>query len=243
MLSGFITALRLLSILPVPAKESRNFCDGLPWYPVAGFILGAIVACVSGAVSHLTPNWPELAALCAVICSIALTRGLHLDGVADCADGFWGGHTPARRLEIMKDSRIGAFGVIALVILLLIKFTIYTRIFATGTEWLIPAAFGASRYILTLLAFFFRYPRKSGTAAAIVQGALPRHLVLATLFTLALSFYAPIPGVATTLVAVWIAVSIGFFARSRIGGVTGDVLGAACEISELGALLLLSLLS
>ncbi|MBC2602884.1 adenosylcobinamide-GDP ribazoletransferase [Puniceicoccus vermicola] len=242
MLSGLVTALRLLSILPIPGREARNFCDGLYWYPLAGFILGALVTGVSWSILLVVPQWPELSAFVALACTVIVTRGLHLDGVADCADGFWGEHTPERRLEIMKDSRTGAFGVIALILILLAKSVFYTRIFTEENYWLIPLAFAVSRFTLTVLALCFRYPRKVGTAATIVQGAHLRHLLGATALTLLLGIYAPLAVLPIFFVGLLIAVSLGFLARSRIQGVTGDVFGAACELSELGGLLVIALL-
>jgi len=241
MFSGLISALRLLSAIPVPGRESDDFTDGLPWYPVAGAILGWLVCGLSLLVLSLVPDWSELVALAAVVASVLVTRGFHLDGVADCADGFWGGHSRERRLEIMKDSSTGAFGVIALVVVLSPKWVAYSRIVKMDTLILVPLAFAISRFMIVLLARSFSYPRERGTGAAIVRGAKAKHLLYAAVSAGLMCLYAPLSAVPAFLVGAGIAVGVGLYSRSKIGGVSGDVLGAACELTEVGVLIAIAL--
>ncbi|WP_162028030.1 MULTISPECIES: adenosylcobinamide-GDP ribazoletransferase [unclassified Lentimonas] len=240
MLPALTTALRLLSVLPIPGREAKRFSDGITWFPLVGGILGWLVVGIACLLQLLAPDWPALPALGALIAGVALTRGFHLDGVADCADGFWGGFTAERRLEIMKDSHIGAFGVLALVLLLIGKFAAYQEIMANQNVLLIPLAFSASRMSIVLLAYRFQYPRQTGTAAAIVNEAKPAHFIGALILSLLLIIYSPVTGLIILATAALVALGIGYFSRNRIGGVTGDVLGASCELTELIALLIIA---
>jgi adenosylcobinamide-GDP ribazoletransferase len=243
MLRGLTTALRLLSILPIPGRESRHFIDGLPWYPVAGAVLGVLV-CAACLLAHVVaPDWGGLLAVVGLLASVCLTRGLHLDGVADCADGFWGGHERTRRLEIMKDSRIGAFGVIALVFVLLGQWTAYARMLNVDTILLIPIAFIVSRFGIVLLAHCFEYPRAKGTGADVVNGATPRHLLLALVLGAVLSLPAGLVALPLWGIGIAITLAVGFLGKWKIGGVTGDVLGAGCVLSEMGVLIAIVLVA
>ena len=115
-MKGLVTAIRTLTVLPVPGKDSDDFSAALPWFPVVGIILGAILYTISLLWSLLP--FEQWSWGCAVILSallVWLTRGLHMDGLADWADSL-GGFDRERRLAIMKDSSLGAFGVMAIVL-------------------------------------------------------------------------------------------------------------------------------
>ncbi len=243
MLPGLTTALRLLSILPIPGRESRHFIDGLPWYPVAGAVLGYLV-CAACLLAHaVAPEWGGLLGVVGLLASVCLTRGLHLDGVADCADGFWGGHDRQRRLEIMKDSRIGAFGVVALVLVLLAEWTAFERMQTVDTILLIPVAFIVSRFGLVLLAYFFNYPREKGTGADVVNGATIQHLLVALAFGVVCSLPAGLNALPIWAIGIGMTLAVGFLGNLKIGGVSGDVLGAGCVLSETGMLIAIVLWS
>lgn len=125
--------MRTLTVLPVPGRDAEKLCDALPWFPVAGFLLGALLYTAGrGALALMPSFWPQAAGLLVVAGSAWLTRGLHLDGLADCADGFGGAHDKTKILAIMKDPRVGAFGVVALVIALLGQWVCVTRLAEAG---------------------------------------------------------------------------------------------------------------
>ena len=119
MLSGLVTALRTLTVIPVPGKECDSFSHSLFWFPVVGLLLGLMVASI-GFFSSLT-GWNELSAALVLLGGIVLSRGMHADGLADLADGFWGGRTREAILRIMKDPNVGSFGAIALSAMMLLK--------------------------------------------------------------------------------------------------------------------------
>src|SRR5512145_1363019 len=123
MLHGLVTALRTLTILPVPGSDASDMSRALPWFPLVGCLLGFLLWGLAWGFGFMAVFWPGGTALVVVAASAILTRGLHLDGLADWADGFGGGRDKERTLAIMKDSHVGAFGVIALIIVLIARWT------------------------------------------------------------------------------------------------------------------------
>jgi adenosylcobinamide-GDP ribazoletransferase len=163
-----------------------------------------------------------------------LTRGLHLDGLADLLDGLGGGQTPERRLAIMKDSAIGAFGVIGLVVLLVLKVACLASLFANGEEtffFVLFAAPVAARWAMATLACGVQYPRASGTGHAFVGKVGLGELALGGLFMAPLC-WGGVTGVVVITASLLPALWLRFKATKALGGVTGDVLGAACELGE-----------
>jgi adenosylcobinamide-GDP ribazoletransferase len=177
-----------------------------------------------------------------VIASVILTRGLHLDGLADWADGFWGGRDREKVLAIMKDPHKGSFGVIALVCILLAKWVCLVRILSAGCEQWIVAALVISRAMQALLASTQPYARSGdGTAAAFVREARMVYGLVAVALGMAVLFgwFRLWPGSSThwlwmPAVAIgWLVTrAFGMWCRLRIGGVTGDVIGACSELVE-----------
>ncbi len=235
MLRGLVTAFRTLTVLPVPGRDAERFSDALYWFPLVGLVLGLLEVALATPV--IGGRWPELAALLVVAGGVVLTRGLHADGLADLADGFFGGRDPQSRLRIMKDSCVGSFGVLALVLLLLCKWVAALRLLHSGAVGQIVAGVVLSRMAQVLLAASMPYARpEGGTADSFVSGAGRLHLGLslvtaATILVVLLRF--DVPGIAALMAAALVsAVLMGLLAARRIGGVTGDVLGAASEVTE-----------
>jgi adenosylcobinamide-GDP ribazoletransferase len=241
MLRGLVTALRTLSILPVPGKGAEEMAASLPWFAVAGCILGLILYGIALLVDLATAGaWPEGTAAAVLIGGAALTRGLHLDGLADCADGFYGSRERERTLAIMKDPHVGTFGVVALVAVLLVRWVALARLAAAGLVFWIVGAYIVSRVAMVGLAVWLPYARpEGGTGAAFVGNARPAHGFWALACGAALLIGGFGAAGAAALVAGWaIARAIGLYSRWRIGGVTGDVLGACSEIVETAVLVL-----
>lgn len=244
MINGFVTAMRTLSVLPVPGTDADNKASSLSWFPIVGGILGLIVYGISVLCGRISAApWPEGTAALLVLAGIVLTRGIHLDGLSDWADGFWGTPDRDRTLEIMKDSAVGAFGTLALIIVLLIKWVAISRLIACGGAVWIVAAYIISRTIQVDLAAAFSYARPSGgTAAGFVNGARFRHaatsFILAALLLAAI--YGPI-GIAMLVPAWLIGRALGMWSRKRLGGITGDILGATSELTETAVLFILAI--
>lgn len=234
---GLVSALRTLTAIPVPGRDAERMSSALPWFPVVGLLLGLAVC---GAI--MTPalatgrTWAEGSAVIGIVAGIFLTRGIHLDGLADWADGFWGSRDREKILTIMKDSRIGSFGAIALVCVVLAKWVALVRLISEGSfEWII-AAYVVSRTMPVVLLVAEPYARTGGgTAAPFSQGADQKHLAAAMFQTLiivpllcGMSWVWPV-----AILAVWAFTrAFGLWSRRRIGGITGDILGASSEIAE-----------
>ncbi len=237
MLLSARIAIAFLTILParLPAELP---VDGLRrsagFFPLAGWLIGGFLAGCAWLC-----NWaglpPLVSAVLLVTCGAWLTRGLHLDGLADLLDGLGGGQTPERRLAIMKDSATGAFGVIGLVLLLVLKVACLAALVANGGEPLffaLLAAPVAARWAMTTLACGVQYPRATGTGHAFVGKIGPKELALGGLLLTPLIWWYWSAGLiilgAALLPAVWLRGKV----TKALGGVTGDVLGASCELGE-----------
>ncbi len=236
MLSGLVTALRTLTVLPVPGRESDRFSNSLFWFPVVGLLLGLVEGAIGFCGFRL--GWNELAAALVLLGGIILSRGMHADGLADLADGFWGGKTREVALRIMKDSNVGSFGAIALSAMMLLKWVVLLKLVGFGAFELIAAGVLLARQVQVLLASSLPYARsEGGTAQAFVSGAGALHILVTSLLTLLFlvallhaDLYALVTVVAAALVG---ALLTGGLSWRKIGGVTGDVLGAGSEVTEL----------
>lgn len=233
-------ALRFLTRLPVPgpALEAGDLGRALAYFPVAGAVLGVLVASVAWlAAPHLAPG---VLAVLVVAALAAFTGGLHLDGLADVADGLGGGHGDrARTLAIMRDSRIGAFGGVALALVLLVKVAAVAELLGRGgAEWALFCAPTLARTAAVPLVVLFPYARPEGLGRAFHEGGGPRELAIAAALGLASVLAAGgvrviLPAAAGLAAAAFLALSI----RRRLGGLTGDVYGAAIEVAEAAFLL------
>ena len=230
---GFITALQTLTQMPIPCQGSDRMTDSLFWFPVVGALVGGGVTLIAWAVGGLG-CWPEGAGVLAVVISTWLTRGLHLDGLADAADGLYGGHTQERRLDIMKDPHVGAFGVMALVLALAAKIVALSRLSQLEAWSWIPLAFILSRLVQVMMAVVLPYARvEGGKAEAFVKAASVRHFAMAGVMALALSVtIAGWGAIAPFLLALLFGHGLAWQFKRTFGGVTGDLLGTASDLTE-----------
>ncbi len=173
-----------------------------------------------------------------------LTRALHLDGFMDCCDGLLGSFDRVRRLEIMRDPRVGAFAVVGVVSLLLVKVAALVSLPLSGRMWVVLVFPCPSRWAMLLAMEVFPYVRRQGLGTAFLQRAgrwqLACGLALALLATLAVA--GPF-GMALMAVASAVGWAIGAWACKLLGGVTGDVYGAVNEVTEASVLVLAVLLA
>jgi len=241
MLLAAKTAIAFLTILPVrlPAElPPDGFRRSAVFFPLAGWLIGGFLA--GGAWICVWAGLPPLvSAVLLVALGAWLTRGLHLDGLADLLDGLGGGQTPERRLAIMKDSAIGAFGVIGLVLLLVLKGACLAALVANGEEvfFALLAAPVASRWGMATLACGTHYPREIGTGHAFVGKVGLGELALGGFLLAPLIWWNWSAGLIILGAAMLPALWLRFKASRALGGVTGDVLGASCELGEVCGLL------
>jgi adenosylcobinamide-GDP ribazoletransferase len=234
MLSDIITAIRTLTILPVPGKDTNRKSNTLPWFPFVGCLLGIILFGLAKLFNAISGNWFEGTAVLIIAGSAFLTRGIHMDGLADFADGFGGGKNESHTLSIMKDSNVGAFGILAAILVLLFKYVSLLRILQMGNIHQILAIYIISRMMMVPIAVILPYARaKGGTANPFVNNANVYHLAGATFIGLILIFaFNGILGCILVIPGCIISLFLGIWFYRRLHGVTGDLFGACCEISE-----------
>jgi adenosylcobinamide-GDP ribazoletransferase len=231
-------AFGLLSRLPVPLNPdevSENAARATWAYPLVGATLG-LIAGIIGSVLHWFGAPAGIAAIAALGSLVILTGGMHEDGLADCADGFGGGLDKDRRLEIMKDSRIGAFGAIALILFILGRYTSLEALMDTHMIPALIAVGAASRLSMTLAMFAMPRARDKGLSVSV--GKPPEtSLIIAIVLTLLICFvFVGWSGIFVLVWALIAATIMGLIAMRCINGQTGDVLGAMQQWGELAAL-------
>ena len=234
-------ALAFLTILPVGYVESESPGRSFAFFPLIGLLIGFILA----SAAYALRLWlsAELAALGVVVLWVVLTGGLHLDGFADACDGLLATVEPVRRLEIMKDPRTGSWAVVGLILLLLSKWLTVRE--AAPVALILPPVIG--RWIMVLAAFGFPYARSEGLGAFFRRGLRRRQVVLATstvvILVIIWSLLFDWRELVSVVMALVLMIVIGRWASIRLGGgLTGDVYGALCELSEVIVLLLMSTL-
>jgi len=230
------TAIRFLTVLPLTwraADDAKNFSTSLTFFPLVGVLIGSIGYILATIVSIFLPI--SVVAV-SMVCFLAFISGcLHLDGLADSSDGLLSSRPREKALVIMKDSRTGAMGVVAVVFVLLGK---YAALSSMDTEMLPLTVFFMpliGRCAIVFVMAVQQYARKEGGLATLFYSGKSKKAAVVAMFCmlLALAFLAPN---ALVIVPVTIFFVIFLFVRlcnAKLGGATGDTLGATCEIAEL----------
>lgn len=234
----FLIALQFLTILPFDIKrkiEEEDFGRSLVYFPVVGLLLGlflAGVAFISGPISLLAKS------ILILMVWITITGGIHLDGYADTCDSFYGRRPKEEILKIMRDSRIGTMGATGIVMLVLFKFAMLSSI-ESGALWkilIMTAVF--ARWSQALACSTSKYARDEGKAGYFIKYAKTTDMFIGALFTLTINwFLMGIKGIilfALLLAAIFLFIQ---YVKRKIGGMTGDTIGATNEIAEAAALL------
>ncbi|MGD9947049.1 MAG: adenosylcobinamide-GDP ribazoletransferase [Desulfobulbus sp.] len=244
-MQSLILMIQFMTRYPVPMAvefTAQHFVRGMKWMPLVGLLAG-----LPGALTFvLADTWlnREIASLFSVIMLITVTGGLHLDGIADTADGLFSYRTQERMLEIMRDSTLGTNGVIALVLTVLLKFTLLAHIPGQGALFAVLVTPILGRTALTWHSASSNYAREvRGIGDYVNQMGLPQALAAtAVSFSLILAlllFFGVraelIPAVTMILLLPSIALATGFavYLKKRLGGITGDTIGASIELSEM----------
>jgi adenosylcobinamide-GDP ribazoletransferase len=239
---GFWAALQFLTIFPTPLNHRADAGlsgQSLPYFPIVGLILGAILFGLYYGLSFILPSVIIPVLLIATLA--ILTGAQNIDGFVDTCDGVFAGKTTKERLHIMADTKVGAFGIVGVVLLLLLKYTcLFSVTLILSALLLMPTL---SRWTMFSMIFIFPYAKKSGMGLPFKQGATWQRLTMATVIALIASiFLLRWWGPAVMAVLFLIAFGISCYFRARLGGLTGDNYGAINEISEVLVLLLIILL-
>ncbi|MDF1718336.1 MAG: adenosylcobinamide-GDP ribazoletransferase [Antarcticimicrobium sp.] len=234
-------ALALLTRLPLPHLPAAALADQArsAWaWPLAGLAVAA-PACLLGALAIGAGLPATISAGLVLVTQAMLSGAMHEDGLADSADGLWGGMTRERRLEIMRDSRIGSYGVLALILSAGLRWAALTGLIAAGAWGAVLAAAVLSRAGMPALMAALPHARTDGLSHGVgrpgpgpVRGAVALAVALALVCT-------GWSALAAALCAALAVICVGMQARAQLGGQTGDILGAAQQIAEIAALLAL----
>ena len=240
ILAGFAVAVAFLTRVPIgpPTPQGWRLADSAWAFPLVGAGIGAVAALVF-LVAEILGLGPAPAALLAVLAGLGLTGGLHEDGLADTADGLFGGGDRARRLTIMRDPRHGTCGVLALVLSVGLRAAALAQTGeAVYAGLALIAAHAASRALLPAAMRALPPARDDGLGAnAGRPGALSLLVAAAIGAAIALAALGPLLGALALAASAAAVLAAAIFAFRRIGGGTGDVLGALQQIAEIVILL------
>ena len=231
-----LAALGLLTRLPLPGHRASGASAAWAW-PLVGAVVGTLAATIGAAALAAGFGVGAVAAL-VLAAQAMLTGAMHEDGLADTADGLWGGWTRARRLEIMRDSHIGSYGVLALILVMLIRWSALSALIGADMLW--PAVIAAavlSRVPMAVMIAALPNARGSGLSQSVGQPSSGTALVACGLgLAVAVLVAGPSAALWMVLVGALPCVALALVARARIGGQTGDILGASQQLTEAAAL-------
>lgn len=234
-LDSLIGAIRFFTRLDVPGRNGHEAVAlerAIRYFPAVGLIVGGIAALVFAATSLV---WPKtLAVVAAIAAAIHVSGAIHEDGWTDMIDGFGGGATKERVLAIMRDSAVGSFGAVALVVLLLARFLALVEIDAARVPIALIAGHAVSRLCATLVLGALDYVRAEGKAKPFSNALGRGELASATLTALLPLAWLPIwPALAGLALALGATLWLARLFKRRIGGYTGDCLGATQQLAEI----------
>lgn len=248
-----LDALSFLTIVPLPGRREASpeaVGGSLGYFPAAGLVIGLILAGLNWLLVLFLPS--ALVNGLLLVALVVITGGLHLDGLADTCDGIAAHKTVEDRWRVMRDSHVGAFGVVGIFLLLLVQYVALNSLpqsLLPATLVLMPVV---SRWAMVYVVFVYPYARPTGLGKVFKQGAGWSSLTLATLITLAVAiiwagvahftfFYLVGLGI---IVSIWIiVVAMATFLQRKFDGLTGDTYGAINELVEVSVLILVALLA
>jgi adenosylcobinamide-GDP ribazoletransferase len=241
--NAFLAALQFLTITPPIIRRRftpQELGRSVGFYPLVGILLGIILEVANHDLRLALPA--QVSAALALSLWVILSGGLHLDGFLDSCDGLFGGCTAERRLEIMRDERVGAFALTGGILLLLVKYSAIASLPGASSALLLAPTLG--RWGMSLAVVAFPYGRSQGLGLDIKNQASWNQVLLAGLFSLALCIlvagWAGLAALGGATLTAWL---IGAFALHRLPGLTGDIYGAINELVEAFVLILMAALS
>jgi len=241
-MKDFLLAFSFLTILPagrIGLAGEKELARSMAFYPLVGLLIGLLLALGHYLLSFFLPKTLVLWLVIGLLC--LLTRGLHLDGFADTIDGLASGGAREKILEVMRDSRIGAFGVMGLILLIGAKYLALDHISESSLPCSLVMMVVMGKNSMVLVCYRSAYARSAGGLGKPFTehlGAREIVISLASAFGISL-FLMGVKGIAIFLGVGLFSLGYRLYFKKRLGGVTGDILGAANELAELTCLLLL----
>ena len=239
-------AIAFLTIVPVPIGKDEatpaEIAEARYAYPFVGLMIGLAFAALSELLRRAGVDAGPSAFLLVAMSAI-LTGGLHLDGLADTADGLFLWGDADRRLTVMRDPRVGSFGVVALLLLILGKFAALSSLGDLSRSFAMVGAATVARSLILISAGLAPYARPEGTGRSLVEAATRRDAMVGSVTAMIIgALSAGWRGLLASVVAIGLASWLTGQARRKLGGVTGDILGAVVELGEFSFLFTLALL-
>jgi adenosylcobinamide-GDP ribazoletransferase len=233
----FLAAVQFLTRIPMPSQpyEADSLARSVKFFPLVGLIVGGVAAFVH---FLLAPHLPRLGAAFFVLLYLTLITGcLHEDGLADTADGFGGGRSREQVLLIMRDSRIGTYGGVALALSLIGRLVLIASIPLSQVPYYLLATTVLARWTVLPLSYFLSSARTQtdGQGARIARLTSTGTLIVGTAFSFGVAaLLLKARAIAPILAIIALTWLTGFYYKRRIGGITGDCFGATIQIGELG---------
>jgi adenosylcobinamide-GDP ribazoletransferase len=236
-------AWSFLTVLPSPGVDAgaETLSAAIAFFPAVGIILGALLGGLGIALDHVLPPGPVAIVLLAS--EVIVTGGLHLDGLMDTADGVFGGRTTERRLEIMRDSRVGSFGALAGVLVLIAQYACLSDLSGVVRLVVLVIALGLGRWAMVMAIGMFPSARVTGLGVTFQAVGRRRSMILATIVMVLVAIPTGLPGLVACAIAVGVVILGGRFFVGRLGGLTGDTYGALAVVTETMVLFVAAALS
>ncbi|MEW6101825.1 MAG: adenosylcobinamide-GDP ribazoletransferase [Candidatus Omnitrophota bacterium] len=238
-MTGFLLAVQFLTILPLKIKnfKEKDLGSALVFFPLVGLIIGIILSGINSLLLSL--HFDALVSSCMLVVSLTiLTGGLHLDGLSDTADAFFSRKAREEQLAIMRDSRIGTMGVLAVICIILLKIAFIYSVNSGTRPLLLALMCVLSRWSMLFSMYFFPYARKEGKAKGFIEQMNLKNFILATLVTLIMVFlYWKTKGLFVFIFVSLLAYLISLYSKHKVAGITGDTLGALNELIEVAVLI------
>lgn len=232
MMKGLILSLQFLTRLPINIPvdfNGENIRRSTFYFPFIGLLLGWIASIPYLLLSPFNNN---IASFITLLTVIILTGGLHLDGLSDTADGFFSNRDKEKVLDIMKDSRIGAFGVLSLILILLFKYILIGNINVNLPVALI-FSMGNSRLTVILQIAFKKIARPGGLGDMVHKSQAKPYIISSIILYVILILYINTLYLIPLILSLSIGELISIYTHKKIGGFTGDVYGATIELAEI----------
>ncbi len=236
---SFLLAMQFLTILPLKIKEfsEQRIAWALAYFPIAGLLLGLMLVWLNTLLFVLGIP-PLVVNIILVVVLIILTGGMHLDGLSDTADAFLSGKGKEEMLEIMRDPHIGVMGVLSLISIVLLKIGLLSSVSAAAKPAALILMCILSRWSVVMAMYLFPYARQEGKAKLFIQGMNLKIFVASLIAALIFSSAAwGLKGLLALAIIAACAYLFGKIVTRKIGGITGDTLGATIELTEIVTLL------
>jgi len=227
---GFLTVIPVPHVAISPTLTARS----LALFPLIGAVIGALLGVLGVWLDQILPAGPVAALL--IASSAFLTGGLHLDGLMDTADGMFGGRSPEHRLTIMRDSRVGAFGVIAAGIAILGQFACLSELTGYARFTALVVAATMSRWAMSIALAIFPAARTSGVGATFHAAATRNAGIAGTLFVILVALVSGRLGLIALVASTVAVLSCSHLLTRQLGGLSGDSYGAIAVVTETGVL-------